>query len=168
MFQQPSSGDMFKAADHVARLLLIEVREFVTDFPTAMGASDVVRADVTVLDAPDGPDVYENTVVFGRVLVGTLKGAVGGQPVLGRLAQGTAKPGQSAPYILNPFNDLEAQVAEAYVKSRATSSFAQAAPVAEPTPAPAPAPQAAPPTAAPASDDAALNALLKELGAAPA
>jgi len=159
---------MFKASDHLGRLLLIEVHEFVPNFPTNNGDAEVVRADVTVLDAEGGPDVYSNTVVFGRVLVGALKGAVNGMPVLGRLGQGTAKPGQSAPWVLNAFNDLEAQVAEAYVKSRATSSFAQAAPAAEPAPAPAAAPAPAPAAANPASDDAALAELLKSLNASPA
>jgi hypothetical protein len=153
MFQQPSSGDMFKAADHLGKLLLIEVHEKTT-VNTSMGESEVVRGDVTVLDAEGGPHVFSNTLIFGRALVGTLSAAVGGMPVLGRLGQGQAKTGQSAPWVLNPFNDTEAKVAAAYVEARAKSAFAQPS-----TPAPA-----APAAPVDTADADALANLLASLG----
>ncbi|MEV1201706.1 hypothetical protein [Microbispora rosea] len=161
MFKQPSgSGDVFKPADHLGRLVLVYALAFREQIPTSFGASDAVAADVHVIDAPGGPQVYNNALLFQRALIASLRDAVGGDPVLARIGQGVAKPGQSAPYVLNPFTDQDAAVATAYVNSL-PKPFQAAAPAQQTAPAPAatvPAPAPAPAAPAPAIDPANLPA----------
>jgi hypothetical protein len=80
-------------------LLILRVREFVKDVNTSFGSTDAIRADVDVLDGPQAGETFTDTLVFPKVLVSQLKPSVGGM-VLGRLGQGQAKPGQSAPWVL--------------------------------------------------------------------
>lgn len=120
-FEDPSSGDQFVNKDHVGSLVLFNLYEFERDFKTSAGLADIVRGDVTVLTKPSGkrlvePLEYENTIVFGKVLVSTLKAQVGKKAVLGRLEEGEAKKGQSAPYILKPANDEERVIARQYMR----------------------------------------------------
>ncbi|MEV4458484.1 hypothetical protein [Microbispora sp. NPDC049633] len=172
MFKQPSgSGDVFKPADHLGRLVLVYALAFREQIPTSFGASDAVAADVHVIDAPGGPQVFNNALLFQRALVASLRDAVGGDPVLARIGQGVAKPGQSAPYVLQPFSDQDAAVATAYVNSLPKPFQAPAAQQAAPAPAPAatvpapaPAPAAAPAQAIdPANLPADVAALLAQL-----
>ncbi|WP_067184555.1 hypothetical protein [Microtetraspora niveoalba] len=153
MFQQPTGGgDSFKAAEHLGRLVVIYAKDYRENIPTTFGASNAISADIHVVDAPGGPQVFNNALLFPRALVASLRDAVGGQPVLARIGQGVAKPGQSAPYILNPFSDQDAAVATAYVNSL-PKPFQAAAPAPQSAPAaPAPVPaQAAPAPAAAAA-----------------
>ena len=121
-FAQPSSGPMFAAKEHVGRLVLFEDIGAPEKIKTAAGESDVIRATVTVVDDPRGPQVYPQSLVFGRVLVGTLARATGA--TLARLAQGVAKPGQSAPWLLAEFTPADAALAEAYLAARPRTQFA--------------------------------------------
>lgn len=117
-FQQPSAGgDAFKPAEHIGRLVLIWAKDYRENIATSFGAADAICADVHVIDSPNGPEVFKNALLFQRALIASLRDAIGGDPVLGRIGQGTAKPGQSAPYILTPFTDADAQAATAYVES---------------------------------------------------
>ena len=73
--------------------------------------------------------------IFQGALIGSLKGAVGGDPVLGRVGLGVKKPGQNAPYILMPFTAQDAVIATAYIQRlpqpfQAPSATQAAAPVA--------------------------------------
>ena len=117
MFQQPSQGDQIKVAEHLGSLALIYVHEFREDFPTVHGPSDAVVADVHILDGATAGKSFGNTMLFNKALVGSLRSAAGGDPVLGRIAQGVAKPGQTAPYILQPFTDADAKVGMAWVEA---------------------------------------------------
>jgi hypothetical protein len=87
-----------------------------------MGDKDAVR--VTIHDITDGA-TYEDVLWFPKVLVGSLQGRVG-QQVLAVLGKGTAKPGQSAPWILvdaTTDNDC-VKAATAYLDSIAGNAFA--------------------------------------------
>jgi hypothetical protein len=117
MFQQPSQGDQFKAAELVGSLVLIYVLELREDVTTSFGPADAIAADIHVLQGPGAGDSYKNTLIFQKALIGSLRGAIGGDPVLGRVGQGTAKPGQSAPYILHPYTDADAAVATAWIQA---------------------------------------------------
>src|SRR5690606_16791789 len=93
-----------------------------------------------------------NALLFQRALIASLRDAIGGDPVLGRIGQGTAKPGQSAPYILTPFTDADAQAATAYVESLPKPFQAPAAQQQAAAPGPiAQMPQQAPAAPAPAA-----------------
>lgn len=168
MFQQPSQGGQVKVAELVGSLVLIWVRELREDISTTFGPSDAIACDIHVLDGAKGGETFENTLVFQKALIGSLRNAVGGEPVLGRITQGVAKPGQSAPYILAPFTDADAAVATHYIQQ-----------LGKPFQAPAttsPAPQATPSAGAPvppgqvniAALPPEVQELLRQTGAIPA
>ena len=112
---------------------------------TAYGESDCVRADVTVLDAPDGPIEFHNSLIFGAAMAPTVARSAG-RMLLGRVGQGTPpRPGQSPPWILLVASDADKQTTSDYLDRRNSGQFD--------TPAPAPvaatpAPVAAAPVAA--------------------
>jgi len=117
MFQQPSAGgDKIPFADLIGSLALFWVREHRTGIITTFGEKDAVACDVHILDGPQAGTVYENSLIFQGALIGSLKPAAGGDPVLARIGQGTAKPGQNAPFILMPFTAADATTATAYIQ----------------------------------------------------
>jgi hypothetical protein len=100
---------------------VVEPLEYVASIPTSMGDKDAVR--VTIHDITDTA-TYEDVLWFPKVLVGSLKGRVG-QKVLAVLGKGTAKPGQSAPWILvdaTTDNDC-VQAATTYLDAIAGNQF---------------------------------------------
>lgn len=114
-FSQPASGSKFKPADYQGKLLLVWPTEHRTGIKTDYGDSDAIAARVVVLDGDNGYEEHDNVLFFQAALIGTLKPSVGNKkPVLGRLGRGTSKPGQSAPFILTPFTEEDAQMARAY------------------------------------------------------
>src|SRR6266487_1158715 len=144
MFQQPSAaGDQVKIPELLGSLVLVYVRDYCEGIVTTFGPSDAVAVDLHVLDGPQKGEDYQNTLIFQKALIGSLRGAIGGDPVLGRIGQGTAKPGQSPPYILTPYTEQDAALATAWIRSQPKPFQAPAA--STPAPAPVPAPvQAAP------------------------
>ena len=114
-FSQPASGSKFRPADYQGKLLLVWPTEHRTGIKTDYGDSDAIAARVVVLDGDDGYEEHDNVLFFQSALIGTLKPSVGNsKPVLGRLGRGTSKPGQSAPFILTPFTEEDAQSARTY------------------------------------------------------
>ncbi|MEU3162919.1 hypothetical protein [Streptosporangium sp. NPDC006930] len=154
MFKQPSAGSDFKAADHIGHLIIFYVRELREGIVTSFGTSDAISVDLVVLTDPKGPRPETQVLLFQKPLIGSLRTSIGGEPVLARLGQGTAKPGQSAPYILQPFNEQDAAFATQYLNSVGGNPFQSTPTFAAPAPAPvaqapvAPLPQAVPPQAA--------------------
>lgn len=131
VFAAPAAGggSDVRPADLEGHLLIVEPLEYVASIPTSMGDKDAVR--VTIHDITDST-TYEDVLWFPKVLVGSLKGRVG-QKVLAVLGKGTAKPGQSAPWILvdaTTDNDC-VKAATAYLDSIAGSQFASDPDVAE-------------------------------------
>lgn len=121
MFQQPSAGgDQVKVAELVGSLVLIYVLEARQGISTTFGPSDAVAVDLHVLQGPNAGESYENTLIFQKALIGSLKSAVGGEPVLARIGTGIAKPGQSAPYVLQPHTASDAAMATAWITARVT------------------------------------------------
>lgn len=123
MFAAPAaaSGIDLKALN--GALLLIEPAAIEEDISTVHGPSSAIRADVSVLDGALQGEVYEDTLLFPKVLQGQLRPRLG-QKVLGRLGQGVAKPGQSAPWTLNEATDQDKQVATAFLNQRTTNQTA--------------------------------------------
>lgn len=128
VFAAPAAGggSDVRPADLEGHLLIVEPLEYVASIPTSMGDKDAVR--VTIHDITDSA-TYEDVLWFPKVLVGSLKGRVG-QKVLAVLGKGTAKPGQSAPWILvdaTTDNDC-VKAATAYLDSIAGNAFTAAVP----------------------------------------
>lgn len=140
-----SAGEGVAAADVDGHILVCEPLEYLTDVTTVHGPKDAVR--LTVHDITD-QQTYEGCMWFGGYLVGSLKGRIG-QKVLGIMGKGTAKPGQSAPWVLTDLSTNEQAVAAATAYLTAQTAASLAAPAA--------------PAAAPAS---ALDAALGNLAAA--
>jgi len=125
-------------------LLVIEPIAQETGIKTAYGESDAVRADVVVLEGDEPGKEYLDTLVFPKVLGGQLSRSIG-QKVLGRLGQGTAKPGQSPPWMLLEASAQDIELGQRYLASRAQQVTAPA-PVQDAAPQgqqPAPQPQPA-------------------------
>lgn len=153
MFAAPSTGsDSVKPADLLGHLLLVTPLEFKEAITTAFGESSAIAVDVVDLDTNEE---YHDVLFFGRGLIANLKSNIGAQ-VLGRMAQGIAKVGQSAPWVLEAASDADTQKAVAYVQAKATGNIAT------------PAPSATAPATTPVADvnDPAIAALIEQLTAA--
>lgn len=140
-----SAGGILKPADLEGHLLVVEPEEFIENMPTSMGTSDAIR--VTVHDITDGVSA-DGVLWFNKVLTRNLRDRIG-QKVLAVMGQGTARPGQSAPWIL-----IDASLRPEAVKA-ATEYLAGAALAADPDIA----------QAAEESNNPALAAALGKLGA---
>lgn len=132
-FSQPSPASNFRPADYQGNLILVWPTEYKTGIKTAFGDSDAIAARVVVLDGTSGVEEHDNVLFFQGALISTLKPSVGStKPVLGRLGRGTAKPGQTAPFILVPFTEADAKTARDYFATQfgGTTATPNAAPVA--------------------------------------
>jgi hypothetical protein len=149
MFVSPSAanGDSIKPADVEGHLLVVEPIEYIALMATSFGDTDAVRINVHDINAQA---TYESVLWFSGGLVGSLKGRVG-QKVLGTMGKGTAKPGMSAPWILQDAsgNDKAVAAATAYLTGQVAAQLTEPA---------APAPSAKPTMSA-------LDAALANLGA---
>ena len=118
----PGSGDKLDLSSVNGNLLYITVRERKVGIETSFGVTDAIACDVAVLDGPHKAEVYNDTLIFPKVLASQLAAFVGkADPVVvGRLGQGTAKVGKSAPWLLNPPTQADITVAEKYVAHIAT------------------------------------------------
>lgn len=141
-----NSGGFFQPAEMNGHLLVIEVHSVETEVPTVHGPSDAVKATVHDIDAQT---TEEDALIFPKVLFSSLRKQVG-HKVLGILGQGIAKPGQSAPWVLNDASGDAAAAARAtaYLAARAAGQFSAPAPGANFTTAPVAAPPAPAPAAA--------------------
>ena len=128
MFTAPAAGggSDVRPADLEGHLLIVEPQEYCESIPTSMGDKDAVR--VTIHDVTEST-THEDVLWFPKVLVGSLKGRIG-QKVLAVLGKGTAKPGQSAPWVLiDATTEADAvKAATAYLNSIAGNAFTAADP----------------------------------------
>jgi len=121
-FQDPSQGgDRLPLNDLNGSLLLFTVKSIEHDIVTQFGTTDAVKADVAVLDGAHKGETFDDTLIFPRVLKSALAPNVGSM-VLGRLGQGQAKSGQSAPWVLAPGTPEDKAVGEKYLAYVATTS----------------------------------------------
>jgi hypothetical protein len=143
-FAAPAASTGITWADHLGKLMLIEPTAIESDIPTSLGDKDAVRATVSVITGPGEAEVFEDCLIFPRVLQSQLRSRLG-MKVLGRLTQGVAKPGQSPPWMLQEATTDDVAKGQAYLAAR---DVAQPAP-AEQTPSqwPQPGQQAQPATA---------------------
>ena len=121
----PGSG--IKWDELSGRLLLVEPTAVKTDIKTSYGDADAVVADIAILDGDPKGDTYPEALVFPKVLQGQLKSKLG-EKVLGRLGQGTAKPGQSAPWLLEEATAADYEVGTRYLEYRSKNELAKPEP----------------------------------------
>lgn len=112
----PSGGITW--ADHKGALLLIDVKSFEPGIATSFGTTDAVKADVTVIEGTGAGESYNDTLIFPKILVSQTKSQIGSK-ILGRLSQGQAKAGQSAPWLLDAAGPADIAKAEAWVAAQA-------------------------------------------------
>lgn len=122
-FAAPAAANGIKWADVNGALLLIEVRDVEKDIDTTFGKTDAVRADIAVLDGTGKGDTYPDCLIFPKGLQSQLRSRIG-QKVLGRLGQGAAKAGQSAPWLLQEATAADKQVGLAYLANGFTAPAA--------------------------------------------
>ena len=111
-----------KAADLAGQLLIFKPIEFRTGIDTVNGMADAISCDVTNLDTNE----EHNDVLFFNIAIRNALRPLIGQRVLGRIQQGVAKPGKTAPWIIV---DASAD-AEAIAKASAYKPGVAAAPAA--------------------------------------
>lgn len=121
----PTGGIDWK--DHNGRLLIIEPLAVETGIQTVHGPSDAVRANVYSLTGPGQAEEFADTLIFPKLLQGQTRGQVG-KKVVGRLGQGIAKPGQSAPWVIGEATADDIEKAKAYLAGRGVTAAAPAAP----------------------------------------
>jgi hypothetical protein len=104
-----SSGDSFPVAEAHNHALIIKPTEHIASMTTVHGESAAIKVDV--VDLTTG--IYHGDVLwFPKVIVGTLSGQVG-KLVLAMVGQGEAKPGKSAPWVLQSLTENAEIVAAA-------------------------------------------------------
>jgi hypothetical protein len=133
LFSAPATATGLDLKALLGALLLIHVHDIEQGINTSFGSTDAVRADVTALDGPQAGETFDDTLIFPRVLQSQLKSKIG-ERVLGRLGQGQAKPGQSAPWVLNAATQADADLATKWL-TRVAAPAAAAAPTAQTSPA---------------------------------
>jgi hypothetical protein len=151
-FTAPASNtEGVKVADLNGHLLIVTPTEYKTGINTVNGIAEAIEVSVVDLDTNEE---HHSLLWFNVALRNALKPLIG-QKVLGRIGQGTAKPGKNAPWILiDATGDATAIAkANAYIAGGIT--------------APAPTAQAVAPTPTASINDPAVQALLAQLGAKP-
>lgn len=125
----PTSGDKVELAKLKGALLHITVKSLQRDIQTLHGMADAISCTIAVLDGDHKGDVYEDTLIFPKILVSQLAPAVGtlDPAVLARLGQGIAKPGKSAPWVLQDPTEADYETGaryEAYAAKKAAEAEA--------------------------------------------
>ena len=120
-FAAPGSMTGLEYAEMQGHLLVVEPVLYEPKITTTMGDKDAIRANV--IDVTD-QTVYDDVLIFPRVLVSSLRGRLG-QKVLATLSQGQGKPGQNPPWILVDASGDKAAVAQAtaYLNSLKSGQF---------------------------------------------
>lgn len=145
-FDAPSQGGgSLKAADVEGHVLVVEPSEYVASIATSFGEKDAIRVSVHDITTSE---THNDVLLFGSALISSLKGQIG-KRVLGVMGKGTAKTGQSAPWVLiDASQDPNAvSAATAYLNGAVAATITA-------------------PAKAPAGNQSALDAALGNLAAA--
>jgi len=104
------------------QLLLVEPTEYIPSMMTSASRepTDVVRANILPLTGPLTNELQEDVLIFQEALKRELKKTYQSPNrwLLAFHTKGTAKPGQSAPYIFQIPTDEQRAVFEAFKASR--------------------------------------------------
>lgn len=123
LFDTPSApGGGIKLKEHIGELFLVTVHSLELQIATDFGVSDAIRADVEIIDGAHAGEQHHDVLLWGQVITQQLKRSIG-RRVLGRVSQGIAKPGKSAPWLLAEATDDDKRKAQAFLSgARATRS----------------------------------------------
>ena len=125
LIDSPGSTTAIGLEELKGRLLLLRPTRVEIGISTVLGPKDATVADVYVLDGEDSGRVYTQAYIWPKVLQVQLRPTVGtGRYCLGRLGQGVAKPGQSAPWKLaDPYTPAPPVLTMRLKKHGATVAF---------------------------------------------
>lgn len=113
-----------KPADLQGQLLIFKPIEYRQGIETVNGPADAISCDVINLDTNE----EHNDVLFFNIAIRNALRPLIGQRVLGRIQQGVAKPGKTAPWIIVDASADQAAIAKASAyKSGAAPAAAPAA-----------------------------------------
>jgi hypothetical protein len=112
----PASGDRIDWAENKGALMVIEPHSLEVGVSTSNGLSDAIRADVHVITGPGTATDYNDVLVFPKILQSQLRNQLG-LKVVGRLNQGAAQTGKSAPWILDAANEDDIAKAKEWAAS---------------------------------------------------
>lgn len=126
----PTSGDKIDLKAVNGCLLYITVKGVLRDIATDFGTTDAVQCDIGILDGTQKGEALVDCLIFPKVLQSQLTPSVGAADpvVVGRLGQGLAKPGKSAPWVLNAPTEADMATAAKYEAYAATKAAAQEEP----------------------------------------
>lgn len=127
-FASPGSTSGLDLKELNGSLLLIEPISLETGIKTSLGDKDAVRANIAVLDGPSAGAEHNDALVFPRVLIGQLRSRIG-QKVLGRLGQGVARPGQSAPWVLQEATDADQKLGVEWLSKNSLATPTAGSPI---------------------------------------
>lgn len=124
-FASPAASSVGpKAAELAGQLLIFKPIEYRTGIETVNGPADAISCDLVNLD--DNSE-HSDVLFFNIAIRNALKPLIG-QRVLGRIQQGIAKPGKSAPWIIvDASADPTATAKAAAYKPTTSTPTAQAA-----------------------------------------
>ena len=123
-FNQPAASEYFKPRDFEGELCAFEVLRYLPEYATPLtkaGEEGGTEANVTVLTGAKAGATYPEVVFNQVVLRAALRESVGGW-VLARIQRGTAKPGQSAAFILGEFTAADKEIADHYFNTGETTA----------------------------------------------
>jgi hypothetical protein len=115
-----------KPADLDGHLLIIKPIEYKANISTSLGDTDAIECNI--IDVTTGKH-HDSVLFFNVALKSALKSNID-KIVLARMGQGIAKPGKSAPWILNPVTD-PGDIASATAALAGAAKAAPAQPVAQ-------------------------------------
>lgn len=115
-----------KPADLQGQLLIFKPIEYRQGIETVNGPADAISCDVINLDTNQE---YSDVLFFNIAIRNALRPLIG-QRVLGRIQQGVAKPGKTAPWIIVDASADQAAIAKASAYKSGAPATSAAAPAA--------------------------------------
>ncbi len=115
-----------KPADLQGQLLIFKPIEYRSGIETVNGPADAISCDITNLDTNQE---YSDVLFFNIAIRNALRPLIG-QRVLGRIQQGVAKPGKTAPWIIVDASADQAAIAQASAYKPGAAAAPAAAPAA--------------------------------------
>jgi len=111
-----------KPADLQGQLLIFKPIEYRSGIETVNGPADAISCDVINLDTGEA---HSDVLFFNIAIRNALRPLIG-QRVLGRIQQGVAKPGKTAPWIIADASQDVAAIAKASAYKPGTAAPAAA------------------------------------------
>jgi hypothetical protein len=109
-----------KPADLQGQLLIFKPIEYRSGIETVNGPADAISCDVINLDTGEA---HSDVLFFNIAIRNALRPLIG-QRVLGRIQQGVAKPGKTAPWIIADASQDAAAIAKASAYKPGTAAAA--------------------------------------------